>query len=168
MIQQEAHEYKSPGVGGQTGDFTHLTYSPKRVGLRGGRASPLLESGKRGLHQEVGAEPADSGSANHAAFAVGNWNGGFGLQAHSLGAPSPIEDYLSVYQARHRAVMKQTAEAITNPGRPRGSVSVETIFPGQGEMARRMRNIDWWKTPLGSPDQWSPASCAGPRPGVAV
>ena|SRR6185369_1566340 len=56
MIRQEAHEYNGPGVGGQTGDFTHLTYSPKRVGLRGGRASPLLESGKRWLHQEVGAE----------------------------------------------------------------------------------------------------------------
>jgi len=60
-------------------------------------ARPLSwRAGKRWLHQEVGAEPADSGSANHAAFAVGNWNGGFGLQAHSLGAPSPIEDYLSV------------------------------------------------------------------------
>src|SRR5262245_39248845 len=31
---------------------------------------------------------------------------------------------------------------------------LEQVFPGQTEMARRMRELDWSKTPLGPVEQW--------------
>jgi hypothetical protein len=31
---------------------------------------------------------------------------------------------------------------------------LERLFPGNSEMARRMRAFDWTTTPLGSPGQW--------------
>ena len=34
---------------------------------------------------------------------------------------------------------------------------LDRFFPGDGEMARRMRDIDWSRTPLGPVESWSPA-----------
>ena len=34
---------------------------------------------------------------------------------------------------------------------------VMLLFPGDGEMARRCRELDWARTPLGATDQWAPA-----------
>ena len=31
-----------------------------------------------------------------------------------------------------------------------------SLFPGNGEMARRCRAVDWSRTPLGSPETWPP------------
>ena len=36
------------------------------------------------------------------------------------------------------------------------SIRLRRVFPGDSEMARRMRAVDWDATPLGSPDTWSP------------
>ncbi|HEY6452193.1 MAG TPA: ATP-binding protein, partial [Steroidobacteraceae bacterium] len=35
-----------------------------------------------------------------------------------------------------------------------GSPALERVFPGNSEMARRMRELDWSRTPLGPVDQW--------------
>jgi hypothetical protein len=37
------------------------------------------------------------------------------------------------------------------------SALIESILPGQGEMARVMRGLDWSQTPLGLVNTWSPA-----------
>jgi hypothetical protein len=36
-------------------------------------------------------------------------------------------------------------------------VRLENVFPGDSEMARRMRELDWSRTPLGPVDGWSQA-----------
>src|SRR5215468_6204266 len=35
--------------------------------------------------------------------------------------------------------------------------NLDRIFPGNGEMARRMRSLDWARTPLGPVEQWEPS-----------
>jgi PAS domain S-box-containing protein len=40
-------------------------------------------------------------------------------------------------------------------------ISLDRIFPGDSEMARRMRAFDWEASPLGSPDAW-PSELTGP------
>jgi PAS domain S-box-containing protein len=37
------------------------------------------------------------------------------------------------------------------------------FFPGDGEMARRCRELDWARTPLGAPESWPPALCTAVR-----
>jgi PAS domain S-box-containing protein len=39
----------------------------------------------------------------------------------------------------------------------RPSADLASLFPGEGEMARRGRQLDWARTPLGAPSGWSPA-----------
>ena len=39
---------------------------------------------------------------------------------------------------------------------------------GSGEMAGRVRELDWAKTPLGPPERWSPALKMGCRPGARL
>jgi signal transduction histidine kinase/DNA-binding response OmpR family regulator len=34
-------------------------------------------------------------------------------------------------------------------------INLSTVFPGESQMARRMRNFDWSATPLGAPEAWS-------------
>jgi hypothetical protein len=46
--------------------------------------------------------------------------------------------------------MKGGSERMSDPER-------ERLFPGDTEMARRMRAFDWSRTPLGPVESWSPA-----------
>src|SRR5690348_1951823 len=44
------------------------------------------------------------------------------------------------------------------PARPDApSLTADALFPGDGEMARLMRALDWSRTPLGSVETWSPS-----------
>lgn len=40
---------------------------------------------------------------------------------------------------------------------------LERIFPGETEMARRMRAFDWTRTPLGAPERWPSSLCTSTR-----
>jgi PAS domain S-box-containing protein len=39
----------------------------------------------------------------------------------------------------------------------------DQFFPGDGEMARRCRELEWARTPLGAPERWAPALCTAVR-----
>src|SRR5205814_8538639 len=40
---------------------------------------------------------------------------------------------------------------------PRPNVVLESIFPGDSELAKRLRELDWAATPLGPVEAWPPA-----------
>ncbi|HEX8034523.1 MAG TPA: ATP-binding protein, partial [Ktedonobacterales bacterium] len=52
--------------------------------------------------------------------------------------------------------MDQTAECVSSASAAMAGpqLSLETVFPGAGEMAERMRAMDWSQTPLGRVEDW--------------